>query len=156
MNRKTHLFTIGYQNSHPESFFNTIRANDIECVIDVRLYPTSTHFPFVNIRYLPYFLPEICKCGYEYEPLFTPTPKILRQYKQDGNWDSYKTNFVELLHSRKVFAKIPDHLYDYCCFLCYESDHTYCHRNLVAHYIRRVLPDVEVQITHLKPLEYFV
>jgi len=67
---------------------------------------------------------------------FCPTYDILRRYKNDKNWESYKNDYYKLLKGRRDDLKLwinslkPQHVYILCCW---ENTATgaHCHREIL-------------------------
>ena len=64
------LFNIGFTQKTAEEFFEKLRVNKIECLIDIRLNNKSQLAGFAKGADLSYFLKEICGCGYSHEIAF--------------------------------------------------------------------------------------
>jgi uncharacterized protein (DUF488 family) len=68
-------------------------------------------------------------------------PKDVRnQYRVDGNWRSYKAGFSRYLATQTSAVGDVATLADSspCALLCFEADHNYCHRSLVAEAVAAV------------------
>lgn len=85
--------------------------------------------------------------GLQYKRL-APTYDILMKYKQDGNEEDYIKSFNEqvlskLNASEAVFdlGRLADKDNTYysfdICLLCYEKSSDFCHRHLVAEWLRK-------------------
>ena len=61
------IYTIGFTKKSAEEFFELIRTNDIQSLIDVRLNNKSQLAGFAKGSDLEYFLREICGVKYLYE-----------------------------------------------------------------------------------------
>jgi len=57
-------FTVGYTQKSAQQFFELTKANQIDVLIDVRLYNSTQLAGFSKSRDLQYFLKEICGCDY--------------------------------------------------------------------------------------------
>ena len=66
------IYSIGFTQKSASEFFNLIRANGIQRLLDVRLNNTSQLAGFAKQADLAYFLREICNCAYEHQPLLAP------------------------------------------------------------------------------------
>ena len=60
------IYTIGFTQKSAEQFFELIRKNKIELLIDVRLNNRSQLAGFTKGTDLAYFLKEICGTKYGY------------------------------------------------------------------------------------------
>ena len=110
---------------------------------------------FAKLKSLPKDIIPISICakspnwykGLQYKRL-APTYDILMKYKQDGNKEDYIRSFNEQVLSRlnaseAVFdlGRLADkdntyYSFDICLF-CYEKSSDFCHRHLVAEWLRK-------------------
>lgn len=92
------------------------------------------------------FILSLLGIKYEYLPQLAPTDEMLDKYHLDKNWDEYEKAYDELLRESVDFAQLRPSLEDQevVCFLCTEDLPDQCHRRLLAEYIGRQLPEVEV------------
>ena len=88
------LFTIGFTQKNAKQFFELLKANQIELLIDVRLNNKSQLAGFTKGNDLEYLLAEICDCQYKHCLEYAPTKEILDGYKK-GNitWEKCRTVF---------------------------------------------------------------
>ena len=71
-------------------------------------------------------------------PELAPTAEILDAYKkQDGDWEVYQRQFVDLMRFRNIEKVASRALLDRACLLCSEERPDHCHRRLVAEYLKR-------------------
>ena len=142
------LFTIGYTKKSAKMFFDTLKANHINVLIDVRLYNSSQLAGFSKSRDLQYFLEQICNCNYSWAPQFAPTAPLLNGYK-DGkiSWDEYEVIYNDLLHKRDGLDFFKDFEGKRVCLLCAEETPQRCHRRLLAEKVAGGYENVTV--THL-------
>lgn len=76
-----------------------------------------------------------------YVPSLAPTKEILKEYKNNGDWEKYVRDFNEYIFSNEESlntlgdilksSKIND-----IVLICYEKDWRRCHRNLIANWFR--------------------
>ena len=142
------IFTIGYTKKSARVFFEALKTNNINVLIDVRLYNSSQLAGFGKSRDLQYFLEQICACGYIWAPQFAPTATLLDSYKS-GNikWSDYEKSYNELLDNRNGLDFFKDFQIKRICLLCAEGTPERCHRRLLAEKIAGVYENVLV--THL-------
>jgi uncharacterized protein (DUF488 family) len=139
------FFTIGFTKSSAESFFNRLEKAGVRCLVDIRLNNVSQLAGFAKKEDLKYFLKAICGIEYVHRPELAPTAEILDAYKkQKGDWQSYESEFLALMRSRKVEETIPRDSLDGACFLCSEDKPQHCHRRLVAEYLKDKWSDIEI------------
>ncbi|MGH8161999.1 MAG: DUF488 family protein [Gammaproteobacteria bacterium] len=141
------IFTIGFTKTTAEHFFTRLEQSGARKLIDVRLNNVSQLSGFAKRDDLRYFSETICAIGYEHLRAFAPTQELLDRYKKrDHDWAAYERDFLGLMQQRRIESMSPEAL-DGGCLLCSEDTPHHCHRRLVAEYLKRCWPDV--QIVHL-------
>jgi uncharacterized protein (DUF488 family) len=138
------IYSIGFTQKSAGEFFDTLRSNCIERLLDVRLNNTSQLAGFAKQADLTYFLREICNCAYEHEPLLAPTQEMLDTYKKlKGSWDIYADQFMNLMRTRKIESTISRESFaQKTVLLCSEPTAERCHRRLVLEYLQTYWQDV--------------
>ena len=135
------IYTMGFAQKNAEKFFNLIKFNEIEVLIDVRLNNKSQLAGFTKGSDLPFLLKEICNCKYIHKTDYAPTKEILSAYqKKEIDWGEYEKRFLPLIEKRKIeydFEKSFS-IYKKVCLLCTEPTPEMCHRRLVAEYLQRI------------------
>lgn len=143
------LFTIGFTKKTAQRFFETIRESGIRRVVDVRLNNVSQLAGFAKKNDLSWFLRELCGVEYVHLPILAPTREMLDDYKKrDGDWATYETRFLDLMRRRRIEEKVPQEVVADGCLLCSEDKPHYCHRRLVAEYLKEHWGNT-VDISHL-------
>ncbi|MBS1955150.1 MAG: DUF488 domain-containing protein [Cyanobacteria bacterium SZAS-4] len=139
------IYTIGFTRKSAEEFFERLKAESIEQLVDVRLNNTSQLSGFSKCADLQYFLKTICGATYKHELLLAPTQDLLDEYKKaHGGWDKYQHQFAALLRSRQVEKKIPKSLFQLrTVLLCSEAEARACHRKVVIDYLNSEWGNVE-------------
>ncbi|MCC8107240.1 MAG: DUF488 domain-containing protein [Clostridiales bacterium] len=135
------LYTMGFTQKSAEQFFEAIRRNEIEILVDVRLNNQSQLAGFTKGRDLPYFLKEICHCEYDHNPEFAPTKEILQGYKKgEISWEEYEPRYLSLLRDRGAEENFRRHYNSYSkvLLLCSEPGPERCHRRLLAEYLQKI------------------
>ena len=130
-----HIYTMGFTQKTAEQFFEKIKKNNIQIVLDVRLNNQSQLAGFTKGKDLEYFLKTICDCLYEHEIKFAPTKEILSSYKKGMiDWKKYVIEFDKLIISRKMTDYFEKKYlkYDNILLLCSEPTPQNCHRRLLA------------------------
>lgn len=142
------IFTIGYTKKSAQNFFELISQNQIDVVIDIRLYNSTQLAGFSKSRDLKYFLKIICNCDYIETPEFAPTAKLFNDYKNGIiNWKEYEITYNELMRTHMnldFFRAFPNKR---ICLLCAEDTPEFCHRRLLAEKLADSYENVN--ITHL-------
>lgn len=129
------IYTMGFTKKTAEQFFEKIKKNNIDIVIDVRLNNQSQLAGFTKGKDLVYFLKELCNCEYKHEIKFAPTKEILSSYKKgDIDWGEYEARFNKLLNERDVKEIFCNKYagYEKILLLCSEVTPKCCHRRLLA------------------------
>ena len=139
------VFTIGFSKKNAEQFFTCLKQSEATSLVDVRLNNVSQLAGFTKKDDLRFFLREINGIGYVYRPDLAPTKEILDEYKKNGgDWSSYQMKFMELMARRRIEEKISKDIIHGGCLLCSESTPDYCHRRLVAEYLKVCWGDLEI------------
>lgn len=145
---KIKIFTIGFTKKKAKIFFKMLGDTEIEQVIDVRLNNVSQLAGFAKRDDLRFFLKAICNMGYIHMPELAPTKEILNAFKKGGgDWNIYEKDFIALLSKRKIEENVTKKILNNSCLLCSEEMPDYCHRRLVAEYLKEKWKNVT--ITHL-------
>ena len=143
------IYTLGFTQKNAAEFFNLIRSNAIEVLIDIRLNNKSQLAGFTKGTDLSFFLKEICNCKYQHCIEFAPTKDILDNYKKGSiSWSEYEKSFIPLITKRNVTDSFMKKFGNYrkVCLLCSEPTPENCHRRLLAEYLVQTL---DADIIHL-------
>ena len=109
----------------------------------MRLNNASRLAGFARRADLPFFLKELCRADYVYEPLLAPTRGILDAYRNGGTWPDYEKAFLDLLRERRIEETLGKDLFDVpTVLLCSEAGPEHCHRRLVLEYLDREWGDI--------------
>jgi uncharacterized protein (DUF488 family) len=139
------LFTIGFTKTSAEGFFSRLAKANVKKLIDVRLNNVSQLAGFAKKDDLRYFAKSICGIDYEHIAELAPTQDILDEYKKSkGAWSVYAEKFLDLMARRKI-ENIDRARLDGGCLLCSEDKPHYCHRRLVAEYLKGKWGSVEIE-----------
>ena len=140
------IFTIGFTKKSAETFFTLLRKAGVKRLIDVRLNNISQLAGFTKKNDLRYFAKAIGNIDYVHAPDLAPTQDILDTYKKHGgDWNSYERQFLDLMRARQVEEKTSRVVLDGGCLLCSEEKPRFCHRRLVAEYLKEHWGDVEIE-----------
>lgn len=143
------LYTIGFTQKSAKKFFNLLKNNKIDVVIDIRLNNTSQLAGFSKYPDIDYFLNDLLNIKYIHDPKLSPTEIILKDYKEKKiSWDEYTNRFNELMGQRNIEQYIQEK-YNDCrsikyCLLCSENEPEQCHRSLVSNYFRKICEQLKV------------
>lgn len=138
------VFTIGINNKSAEQFFRLLSDNKIIKIIDIRLNNTTQLCGFSKMNDLKFFLKRILNIEYEYISDFAPTKDIMVSYRENKDWNKFKTDYLKLLENRKVKESYQNYDFRNTCFLCSEDDADNCHRKILSEFL-----DNSAEIIHL-------
>jgi uncharacterized protein (DUF488 family) len=130
------LTTIGYEGTTIDAVVATLRDAGVALLIDVRAVPQSRK-PGFSKRQLAAALDEVGISYVHLQALGTPKPG--RDAVRAGHPERMEVIFrdhmtgdrplIELAQAKVLARERP------ACLLCFERDHTTCHRRLVAEMI---------------------
>lgn len=140
------IYTIGFTQKSAQQFFELLKKNQIQRLVDIRLKPKGQLAGFAKQADLPYFLHELAAgCQYVYRPDLAPTIEILNDYRKDRNWRRYEQRFIQLMDERQIPASLdPTEFEIPSCLLCSEPTPAHCHRRLVVERLAEHWPEVEI------------
>ena len=148
------LFTIGFKGRSAENFFRTLKNARVQKLIDVRRKNASQLAGFTKGPDLRYFLQECFNIAYEHLPEFGPSEGLLKEYqtrlgkkkKDDVAWAYYVEKFSDEVLSQAIFERFQKATvgFESVCLLCSEQNSERCHRRLLAEYLKKHLPNIEV------------
>ena len=143
------LYTIGFLGHSAETFFERIREERVDLLVDIRLWNSTPDAGFAKSDDLAYFLREIAGCGYAYEPTFSPTEDLLSgTIAGRYTWDDYQVTYSGLMESRDMagyFFRRYDAVGKNICLLCAELTAVQCHRRLLAEELAAKNPEIEIR-----------
>lgn len=140
------LYTIGYeQHATPKGLLSALRKAGVRRLVDVRELPLSRRRGFSK-RALSEVLEESGVSYHHVRPLGNPKPyrDLYRSGRQVEGEEGYRA------HLRNGSAHAVDTLAEELsekatCLLCFEADHTRCHRALIVDELYARLPDLRVE-----------
>lgn len=139
------LFTIGFTKKSARRFFELLRDSGARRVVDVRLNNVSQLAGFAKKDDLAYFAKELCGMDYLHLPALAPTQEMLDRYKKKGgDWQDYEPQFLDLMRQRRIEETISKEAVADGCLLCSEDKPHYCHRRLVAEYLKERWGDLDI------------
>ncbi len=145
------IYTIGFTQKSAKKFFELIKRNNIEILLDIRLNNKSQLAGFTKGDDLQYFLSEICHCEYKHCLEYAPTKDILDNYKKKQiTWNEYVERYNYLMEKRANYLNFTQEFAQYSniCLLCSEPTPEQCHRRLIAEMIAKSKPDL-ISINHI-------
>ena len=75
------LYTIGFTKKSAEHFFELLKKNHVQTLVDVRINNSSQLAGFAKGSDLIYFLKQIGNIGYRHVTDFAPTKELLSDYR---------------------------------------------------------------------------
>jgi uncharacterized protein (DUF488 family) len=145
MNQPIKLYTIGFTQKTAQKFFETLLNAGVTRIIDTRLNNISQLAGFSKRNDLEYFLEKIGGIKYTHILDMAPTKDILDAYKKNnGDWETYEKEFLQLMSQRKIEKKISLDLLTGGCLLCSEAKPHHCHRRLVAEYLCEKMGNINI------------
>lgn len=140
------LFNIGFTQKTAEEFFEKLRVNKIECLIDIRLNPNGQLSRFAFEKDLPYFLDKLVGgCKYAHRIDFAPKKELLMQVRDKTNPMSKDYKLFEVAFNKQL--KTESHINDFVTkfgkysrvvLLCSEPTTEKCHRRLVSDMLLKI------------------
>lgn len=129
----TVLATIGYEGSSLQDFVATLKAAQVRRLLDVRELPISRRPGFAK-RALSAAMDE---AGIEYVHLKgLGDPKEGREAARRSDFDEFHRVFTSHMATEAAqldLVRAAAYVVDGgACLMCYERNHTQCHRKLVA------------------------
>ena len=141
------IFTIGFTKKSAQTFFELLRQNGVQRLVDIRLKPSGQLSGFAKQDDLPYFLDHLAvHCSYVHLPELAPSDEILHAYRENKDWPHYTAQFETLMDQRDIPARLERASFESqtSCLLCSEDTPEHCHRRLVAERLAAHWPDVEI------------
>lgn len=141
---------MGFAQKSAKDFFELIKRNEIELLVDIRLNNKSQLAGFTKGNDLKYFLSEICGCKYQHCLEYAPTKEILDGYKNKKiTWDKYVELYNDLIMQRGDYKIFTSNFSDFqnICLLCSEPTAMQCHRRLAAEIVAEA--NSQIVIKHI-------
>lgn len=143
------LFNIGFTQKTAELFFETLKANKIECLVDVRLNPNGQLSRFAFEKDLPYFLEKLANgCKYVHRIDFAPEKELLKEVRTKGTMMSkdyrvFEQAFFKQLEEKSNIDNFIETFgkYQSVVLLCSEPTPEKCHRRLVSELLLKKFGD---------------
>ena len=138
--------TIGFTHKNAEDFFTRLQKAGVKRVVDVRLNNVSQLAGFSKRDDLKYFLKSILGIDYVHSGILAPTQDILDEFKKNkGDWKVYESKFIRLIADRQIENHVSRTVIEDGCLLCSEDKPHFCHRRLVAEYLKNKWGDLTIQ-----------
>lgn len=139
------LFTIGFTKKKASQFFEILKHSRVRSLIDVRLNNISQLAGFAKKNDLEYFTSQILNIPYLHDLNLAPTHEMLNDFKNKNiNWTQYEHKYLELLKSRGISKLYKPEDFEDVCFLCTEAEPHFCHRRVLAEYLRSEWKEIDI------------
>lgn len=125
------LLTIGYEGADFRDFLATLELLDVTTLLDIRELPMSRRPGFAKTA----LREGLASVGidYRHEPRLGSPKPIRYQLRDDGDYLRFFRDFGRYLNTQTdLLNALADELSGTVVLLCYERDHTTCHRRAVA------------------------
>lgn len=134
------LFNIGFTQKTAEEFFGIIKANKIDCLVDVRLNPNGQLSRFAFEKDLPFFLSELANgCKYKHRVDLAPTKELLKEVRDKScpmskNYKLFETAYRQQLETQSQIYNFVEEFgrYENVVLLCSEPTNEKCHRRVLS------------------------
>lgn len=128
------IYTIGFSKKPAQSFFEMLKKNGVQRVVDIRLRNTNQLAGFAKKDDLQYFLKNLIGCEYYHFPFLAPSENVLNTHQHGGSWETYVRGFVPLMKEREAIDQLDKNFFKEkkCCLLCSEHTTEECHRRIIS------------------------
>lgn len=117
---KQAIFQLSAYETDAESFFDTLRKQHADVVVDVRLHNSNQLCGFTKRKDLEFFVPQLTGAVYVHDLDFAPTPDLLESYtKKSIGWDEYARRYRALMLDKDAPTLFEDRYgaYAHICLL---------------------------------------
>jgi uncharacterized protein (DUF488 family) len=125
------LLTIGYEGADPTDFLATLELVGVTTLLDIREIAMSRRRGFAKTA----LREGLASVGidYRHEPRLGSPKAIRHQLREDGDYPRFFRDFERYLKTQSaLLEELAEELTGTVALLCYERDHTLCHRRAVA------------------------
>jgi len=134
------LFNIGFTQKDAKMFFGILKANQIDCLVDVRLNPNGQLSRFAFEKDLPFFLEQLVDgCKYVHRADLAPTKELLKEVRDKNcamskDYKLFEKAFMLQLERSSRIGNFVEQFKGYrnVVLLCSEPTTDKCHRRLVS------------------------
>jgi uncharacterized protein (DUF488 family) len=125
------LFTIGYEGTTLNAFLALLDEAHIDILLDIREIPVSRRKGFSK-KALRDALAS-ADVAYRHERQLGSPREIRHKLREDGDYKAFFRKFnVHLKKHADLLLSLADELSGNVALMCYEKDHTQCHRSTVG------------------------
>lgn len=134
------LYNIGFTQKTAEEFYEKLKANKIECLVDIRLNPNGQLSRFAFEKDLPYFLDKLVDgCKYAHRVDLAPKKELLQEVRDKScpmskDYKLFEAAFNRQLEKESNIGNFVSQFgkYERVVLLCSEPTNEKCHRRLVS------------------------
>lgn len=134
------LFNIGFTQKTAKEFFRIIKANNIDCLVDVRLNPNGQLSRFAFEKDLPFFLSELSNgCKYKHRIDLAPTKELLKEVRDKSrpmsrDYKLFEVAYRKQLETKSNISNFTEEFgkYENVVLLCSEPTNEKCHRRVLS------------------------
>ena len=152
------IFSIGFTQKSAEEFFDLLKDNNIDCLIDVRLNPNGQLSRFAFEKDLPYFLDKLANgCKYAHRVDLAPQNELLKEVRTKGsemskNYKLFEIEFNKYLEEKSKIKNFVEQFKNFknVALLCSEHTTEKCHRRLVIDMLLKYFNNDVKFVKHLK------
>ena len=152
------IYSIGFTQKSAEEFFDLLKDNSIDCLIDVRLNPNGQLSRFAFEKDLPYFLDKLANgCKYAHRVDLAPQIELLKEVRTKGsemskNYKLFEKEFNKYLEETSQIKNFVDQfkVFQNVALLCSEHTTEKCHRRLVSDMLLKYFSNDLKFAKHLK------
>ena len=140
------IYTIGFTGKTAREFFDLLNSTDAKYLADTRLNNNSQLAGFTKKGNIEFFTEKLTDMTYLELPLLAPEKDMFSEYRKEGNWELYKSLYIQLLERRSAVESIDRRLLEEgVVLLCSERTPEMCHRRLASEYLKsKGFPQVEI------------
>ena len=143
------IYTIGFTGKAAPEFFGLLKSTDARYLVDIRLHNNSQLAGFTKKGSIEFFTEELTGMTYLELPLLAPEKEMFQEYRKEGDWNLYESQYNRLLEERAAESQVgPNILEAGIVLLCSERTAEKCHRRLAAEYLK-VSRFPQAEIVHL-------
>ncbi len=134
------LFTLSAYETTAEHFFETLKKQRADLVLDVRLRNTNQLCGFTKEKDLAYFVHTITGAEYVHDLRFAPASELLDLYTKHAiDWNGYRSGYLEEMEARNARSIFNDSYGRYAsiCILGTATTHRRSHSEALLDYLER-------------------
>lgn len=139
------LYTIGYEGADLADFVNALRAAKVDVLLDIREIPISRRRGFSKTTLGQAV--EAIGIAYRHEKQLGSPKAIRHRLREDGNYKRFFREFDRHLDKQwDLLEALAQELKGNVALMCYEKDHTGCHRHSVAEALAELLGKTPIHL----------